>query len=319
MHKKWSLWCLLQDEHLETDCGKTFKVSNHCPRLFNSQRFANSHRSGTGYRLVWAARPNLPRTTVSGDPIPVCRECTLPRANPLSRASAAILGETTIGPVIEVHVVQVFGTMDLKSKFHLQIIHNGHLGFWYPKERVDSWTNCISQMSDIISPARNCCLNQKTRKKVNLAWRSGRQAQGNLLRPLLQVIAAPENWTRTLSAFLSVQCTRRTIPTKEGKLKILPAYSSYKGGSLSTAISKMVTRLVRHHDQEERQSDAAVHWDTTRTIAESVRGRRSTRFLRNRLASTHRWRKEQDEVRVLRGFQTFLDLFFEQFKDTLEE
>ena len=44
----------------------------------------------------------------------------------------------------------------------------------------------------------------------------------------------------------------------------IPAKSSYKGGSLSTAISKLVTKLVRHHEQEERQSDAAVHWDTIR-------------------------------------------------------
>ena len=36
--------------------------------------------------------------------------------------------------------------------------------------------------------------------------------------------------------------------------------------SLSTAISKMVSRLVRHYDQEEQQLDAAVHWSTTRPI-----------------------------------------------------
>ena len=40
------------NSYLETDCGKTFKTSNHCPRQFNSQRVANSHRSGTGYLLV---------------------------------------------------------------------------------------------------------------------------------------------------------------------------------------------------------------------------------------------------------------------------
>ena len=49
-----------------------------------------------------------------GDPIPLCREYTLPRANPLSRAYAAILGETIVGPVIEVHVVQMFGTHGLE-------------------------------------------------------------------------------------------------------------------------------------------------------------------------------------------------------------
>ena len=28
----------------------------------------------------------------------------------------------------------------------------------------------------------------------------------------------------------------------------------------------MVTRMVRHHDQDERQSDAALHWDTRRPV-----------------------------------------------------
>ena len=48
-----------------------------------------------------------------GDPIPVCRECTLPRANPKSRAYAAIPGGTVIGPVIEVHFVQLLGNHGL--------------------------------------------------------------------------------------------------------------------------------------------------------------------------------------------------------------
>ena len=46
----------------------------------------------------------------------------------------------------------------------------------------------------------------------------------------------------------------------------------------------MVTRLVRHYDQEERQSDAA---DDKAEIGESVLEQSSTRFLRHRLASIH--------------------------------
>ena len=39
-------------------------------------------------------------------------------------------------------------------------------------------------------------------------------------------------------------------------------HQSFKGKSLSTAISKLVMRCVRHYDQEERETDGAVHWDT---------------------------------------------------------
>ena len=126
-------------------------------------------------------------------------------------------------------------------------------------------------------------------KKANLARRSRRQAQGNSLRPLLQVILAPGNWMRTLTAFLPAQCTgntQRTIPGAERKWKVL-ANSPYGRGSLSTAISKIVTRLVRRYDQE-RQSDAAVHWDTTRPKllkAFAKKKKSSTRLLGERLAS----------------------------------
>ena len=65
-NKRWNFWYLFQDLYLETVCGKTFRTSNHCPRQFDSQRFANSHRSGTGYQLVWAAKLDLTRTTVLG-------------------------------------------------------------------------------------------------------------------------------------------------------------------------------------------------------------------------------------------------------------
>ena len=51
-----------------------------------------------------------------GDFIPVCREFSFPRADPRSRAYAAIPGGTVIGPVIEVHVVQLLGNHGLEIK-----------------------------------------------------------------------------------------------------------------------------------------------------------------------------------------------------------
>ena len=73
---------------------------------------------------------------------------------------------------------------------------------------------------------------------------------------------------RTPSAFLPAKrlfFSQRTIPTTERKWKVIPASSSY-GGALSIVVSKMVTRMVRHDDQDERQSDAALHRDTIRPV-----------------------------------------------------
>ena len=76
-----------------------------------------------------------------------------------------------------------------------------------------------------------------------------------------------ETGADTLSVIANQAClfTHRTIPTTERKWKVIPANSSY-GRALPTAVSKMVTRLVRHYDQDERQPDAALHWDTIRPL-----------------------------------------------------
>ena len=46
---------------------------------------------------------------------------------------------------------------------------------------------------------------------------------------------------------------------KGRKWKSFPAYPSIKVRTLSTAISNLVTRSVRHNDQDERGHDGAVH------------------------------------------------------------
>ena len=69
---------------------------------------------------------------------------------------------------------------------------------------------------------------------------------------------------RTLSAFLPAQCTRQKEPylrRKEGGQLLLPIHRTKEDPNSDL---QMVTRLVRRNDQEERQSDAAVHWDTRR-------------------------------------------------------
>ena len=44
----------------------------------------------------------------------------------------------------------------------------------------------------------------------------------------------------------------------------------YKGHSFETRISKCVTNIVRHHDQDEREADGAIHWNI---ILPVLRGR----------------------------------------------
>ena len=59
--------------------------------------------------------------------------------------------------------------------------------------------------------------------------------------------------------------TKRTIPTNERKWKVVHACSP-DGGDLAMAVSKMVTSMVRHDDQDERQSDGSMHRDTLTAV-----------------------------------------------------
>ena len=39
-----------------------------------------------------------------------------------------------------------------------------------------------------------------------------------------------------------------------------------QGGALSIQVSTAITKMVRHHDQDEREQDGSYHWDTVRSV-----------------------------------------------------
>ena len=55
---------------------------------------------------------------------------------------------------------------------------------------------------------------------------------------------------------------KETIPTGQRKWIDILANKWYQEDVLSTEISKLVMRLGRHYDQDEREVDGAVHWDS---------------------------------------------------------
>ena len=142
---------------------------------------------------------------------------------------------------------------------------NGHLMLWFPEERVGSWMKFIFPMPNS-DPVQNCSLNFR-RQEENLAWHSRRRASKRLVRPMFQVRLASRKLVRTPSAFLPA---KRPFPHKEPFLRpkgseqlFLPILRMELCKHRSP---KMVTRMVRHNDQDERQSDAALHWDTIRPV-----------------------------------------------------
>ena len=49
------------------------------------------------------------------------------------------------------------------------------------------------------------------------------------------------------------------------KWKLIRAHSRH-GGDLAVSVSKMVTTMLRHYDQEERQPDGSRHWDSIKPL-----------------------------------------------------
>ena len=120
------------------------------------------HRVSAG--MSYKSRPD--EDDGFGQIIPLCREYTLSRVNLQSRACAAIHGGTIIGTVIEVQIVKILDSYGLEIAIPSP---NDSSTFWYPEERIDSWTNCTFPMSNIESPAQNYFLNIRMQKKANLA------------------------------------------------------------------------------------------------------------------------------------------------------
>ena len=68
---------------------------------------------------------------------------------------------------------------------------------------------------------------------------------------------------------------------ENGSFELLSLHPSY-GGALSLQVSNMVTRMVRHVDQEERERDGPYHWDTVRLVLLKVFGKQRAQIFTER-------------------------------------
>ena len=59
--------------------------------------------------------------------------------------------------------------------------------------------------------------------------------------------------------------TRKIIPTNEKKWITLHARAG-RGSDLAVSISKTVTTMLRHFDQDERESDGSRHWESIKSV-----------------------------------------------------
>ena len=60
--------------------------------------------------------------------------------------------------------------------------------------------------------------------------------------------------------------TKKEIPREDRIWKTIPGCQKCKGHSFVTRILKCVTKMVRHHDQDEREADEAMHWNVILSV-----------------------------------------------------
>ena len=60
----------------------------------------------------------------------------------------------------------------------------------------------------------------------------------------------------------------------------------------------MVTRMVRHYDQDERQPDAALHWDTIRQVLLKAFAEHGARDFSENIGFEEATRQDSSTVRI---------------------
>ena len=114
----------------------------------------------------------------------------------------------------------------------------------------------------------------------------------------LMYISQKKNSTRETGTRIY---TKKVVPMYDRNWITIPAFHACEKDSKTSIISKMVTKMVRHHDQDERDHDGAHHWNTMCPVLLRNFGDQIfiSMMYRQRLDWTHAFRQQQDEVRIL--------------------
>ena len=271
-----------------------------------------SHRVSAG--MMYKTRPD--EDDGKRQLVPLGREYIQSRANPQSLVFAAIPGRTVIGPVLRVPIVKILGQPGLEiaipphnheTTTHVIIsrgtnrfvdeVHDHKVEFRHSTELLSALQKSEGRES-CVEESNNCnmetCVHHVTSRYGN------KESRANNLSSL------PNH---------SSMFKKNIIPTNERKWVVIPANPSY-GGPLSIQVSKMVSRMVRHYDQEEREPDGSHLWDTVRPVLLKSFGRHGVEKFSERF-----WiqliQEGSSEKRVeYCGSQKIVCVTVEQFKDT---
>ena len=139
--------------------------------------------------------------------------------------------------------------MELKCRYHPRF-HPRKLHSWsFAEDKTATWKSYDISSQDPILPARNYYENcykgtESPAAEMNQSRAEETHAQQEL------VLANP------------VCFVKETILMGQRKWIDIPANKWHQEDALSTEISKSVMKLKRRYDQDEREVDGVVHWDS---------------------------------------------------------
>ena len=232
----------------------------------------------------------------------MCREYTHPRADPNSLCLAMIPANTKIGPILNMRVSKVLCIHGIEvqieslskpqhcsrvlickgiGRFVDELHHRDHnlnvpSSMLLRERKGPEHVERVSEIASTRKPVR--------RERIQKVLYRSRRRLGNRCESFRKPCPEP------------VCYRKKIVPMRDREWITIPAFDSCNKNYTSSAISKMVTRMLRHHDQDERDHVGAAH--NLSQIIESSRRTGRTKLYAQRSDSSHSSREKQDKVRM---------------------
>ena len=230
-------------QHLEIDCENVFRTSKHWRKASNLQKVCEDASCWKRVSIGMCYKTSADVDDGFGDRTPACREYTHFRAGSDSRVCAAIPGRTVIGPVIEVHVTQVLGTVGIESQIP-STTTQGRTSWVVICRGKKRYVEELHFRDPGHNPTSSELLLERSIAK------EGEPCSAEMEQSRIEETHAMQSEI----SMDTVYYPKEVILVGERKWNDIPAYKSFKGDSLQAEISK----LVRHYYQDERETDLLI-------------------------------------------------------------
>ena len=147
--------------------------------------------------------------------------------------------------------------MELKFRYHPGLHPKRLHGWSFAEDRTATWKSYFISNQDPIPHVRNYCYERERESFFFFSKETESSAAETNHSRIEETHATQESVPAH-----PVYCVKETIPMGERTWIDILANKWHQEDALSTEIAKLVMRLGRHHDQDEREVDGAVHWDS---------------------------------------------------------